>query len=293
MRINQAESILRNHTEATNILVGKMYDINVDLIICDDFSTYRAIEFFRKMKGTRPVNRDKILVTCEHFSPPTTLDGAEIQNSIRKKIKEWKIGGFHELGRSGIGPIVAVSNSLIKPGMLIVGTDPIIGALGGLGCLAIALGAGDIAALWRTGKIHLMLGETLEVVLEGKKQPEIDIVDIALSVIKQLDGSQENKIIEFAGNTACDLNIDDRLEISCFLVESGATSAIIPPSNKLLSMLKLPFDNNLDTKPDLPTLTDYSIQIDNLKPMISLPSGKIIPVDEIEETKIDLVIIGG
>ena len=293
MSTNQAESILRKHTEASDVLVGEMYDFNVDLIICDDLSTARAIEFFRKMKGTQPVNSNRILVTCEHFAPPTTLDGAEIQNLIRKKIREWKIDGFHELGRSGIGPVVAVSNSLVKPGMLIVGTDPITGALGGLGCLAVAVGAGDIAALWRTGKIHLMLHETLEVVLEGKKQANIDIVDIALTAIKQLDGVQETKIIELSGKAAQNLNIDDRLELSYFLVESGATSAIIPSSNELLSMLKLPLDDNLTKESATPTLMDYSIQMDAVKPMISLPSGEIISIDEIEETKIDLVIIGG
>lgn len=289
------ESILREHSDNEIISVGEMINVNVDLIICDDLATSRSIEVFEQMGGEEPLDKDKTLVTCEHFTPPSTIDGANIQNKIRLKAKEWNLKNFYDLGSSGVGPIVAVNKGLVKPGMLIVGTDPITGALGGLGCYATAVGAGDVAVLWRRGIIHLLIPRTIKVALEGSKSEWVDGVDIALEVISQSANSDDASIFEFHSKAAYDLTLDERLELAYFIMESGATSAIIPPSTEIYSQLGLPVDHIEFEAPESLFDSDIVINLDNLKPMIALPSSEdeIIPVCDMEETKVDMVIIGG
>ncbi len=289
------ESILREHSDNAVISVGEMIDVSVDLIICDDLATARSIEVFGQMGGNEPLDKDKILITCEHFTPPSTIDGANIQNKIRLKAKEWGIRNFHELGRSGIGAIVAVNKGLVKPGMLIVGTDPITGALGGLGCYATAVGAGDVAGLWRKGTVHLLIPETVKVALNGSKPEWTDGIDIALAVISQSTDYDDASIYEFCSQGAYDLTLDERLEVAYFIMESGATSAIIPPSTELYAQLGFPTEQIESEQAETLFDSDIAINLNDLKPMIALPSSEdeIIPVEDIDETKVDLVIIGG
>lgn len=295
MLVKLGESILRNHSDNAVISVGEMVNVSVDLVICDDLATARSIELFDKMGGNEPLDKDKIVVTCEHFTPPSTIDGAEIQNRIRLKAKEWGLKHFYELGRSGIGAVVAVNKGLVKPGMLIVGTDPITGALGGLGCYATAIGAGDIAALWRKGSIHLLIPETLKIALNGRKPEWTDGVDIALSVISQSGNDDDACIYEFHSQGAYDLTLDERLEVAYFIMESGATSAIIPPSPELFVKLGLSTEQTQTEQPETMFENDVTINLNDLKPMVALPysENEIIPVEDIEETKVDLILIGG
>ena len=85
MKSKISESILLDHTTDETIQVGEVTSVRVDLMICDDLATARALELFKQMDGKEPLNKDKILVTCEHFTPPSTFDSAKLQNDIRHK----------------------------------------------------------------------------------------------------------------------------------------------------------------------------------------------------------------
>lgn len=295
MITNICQSILRTHSETTFFSTGDAIPVNVDLIICNDFATTRAIELFKQMDGEEPLNKDKLLITCEHFTPPSYLTSAEIQNKIRKTAKSWGLMNFFEIGRSGIGTFVALDNRLVYPGMLVVGTDPVVGALGGIGCYAAAIGAGDIAYLWKTGKTHVMVPQNIRIGLHGEPAYEIDGIDIALTTIKQISEDITYSSFEFSGAGALSLNLDDRLELAYFISETGALNAIIPPSEKLFVELNLPVDAGFTENIEPSFTDDYELNLDEINPMIYTPdeSHGIIPVEEIDDTEIDLIIIGG
>jgi 3-isopropylmalate/(R)-2-methylmalate dehydratase large subunit len=296
LRVRLGDSILKGHSKTEFPQVGEAIDVDVDLMLCDDLATARAIELFAQMDGKTPVNKEKIVITNEHFPPPSTLDSANLQNIIRLKAREWELKHYYELGRSGVGPVVALADGLIKPGMLAVGTNPITGALGGLGCYATAIGAGDMAALWRKGFIHLLVPQTARVLLSGKKHDSIDAVDIALTVLATVQDSYDFQSFEFEGEGALNLSIDERMEIAYLITESGMNSAIIPPSAELYSQLNLPVDKNtISEESMMDFMSDFEIDLGSIKPMIapSVGDSGIIPVDELLETPVDLVVIGG
>lgn len=296
MRIRLGDSILKAHAKTDFSQVGEAIDVEVDLMLCDDLATARAIELFAQMDGKTPVNKERIVITNEHFTPPSTLDSAQLQNTIRLKSREWGLTHYHELGRSGVGPVVALEDGLIKPGMLVVGTNPITGALGGLGCYASAIGAGDMAALWRKGFIHLLVPQTARILLRGVKSESTDAADIALTVLSTVQESLEFHSFEFEGEGALNLSLDDRLEIAYFIAESGMSNAIIPPSSDLYRQLNLPAETNqTHEESQLDFMNDFEIDLDTIKPMIapSIGDASILPVDSLDETPIDLVVIGG
>jgi 3-isopropylmalate/(R)-2-methylmalate dehydratase large subunit len=295
LRLNLGESILHSHSDGGILQVGDTVFVSSDLIVCDDLVTARAIELFRQMGGKEPVDKNKIVITCEHFTPPSNLSSAEIQNTIRKTAKAWGLNGFNELGRSGIGPILAVSQGLVHPGMLVIGTDPIVGALGGLGCFATAVGAGDIAALWKTGKVPVLVPNITRILITGKLPDIADGLDIALTLNCSHFEDITYRSFEFMGDGALSLCRDDRLELAFFMMETGAINAIIPPTGNLYVELDLPVDSKLLGSVDVDFTSDFTLNLEDIKPMIALPDldQDIKSVEEFDEVDLDIVIIGG
>jgi 3-isopropylmalate/(R)-2-methylmalate dehydratase large subunit len=296
VRIRLGDSILKAHAKPEFPQVGEAIEVEVDLMLCDDLATARAIELFAQMDGKTPVNMDKIVITNEHFTPPSTLDSAQIQNTIRLKAREWGLTHYHELGRSGVGPVVALAERLIKPGMLVVGTNPITGALGGLGCYATAIGAGDMAALWRKGFIHMLVPKTARILMKGIKPDSVDAVDIALTVLATVQDSHDFQSFEFEGDSALNLSVDERMEIAYLITESGMINAIIPPSANLYRQLDIPVETNeMHEESEMDFMNDFEIDLDSIKPMIapSVGDSSILPVEDLAETPVDLVVIGG
>ena len=295
MRSRIAESILRDHSKGGLAPQGGEITVKADLMLCDDFTTARTMKLFHEMGGEVPLDKNNIIITCEHFTPPSTLDGAQFQHEIRTISRKWGISGFHELGQSGIGPFVALAEKRIRPGMMIVGTSPVVYSLGGLGCYATAIGAGDMAALWRRGTIYLVVPSTIGVHIKGPKPDYIDGADIGLAILKNFVSTDDYHAFEFHGSGLDELTLDERLEMTYFTAHSGASVAIASPSKELYGLLGLPYDEIPGEKDEPDFLYEIEIDLNELKPMIALPPSaeEIITIDETNNIGIDLVIIGG
>jgi len=289
------ESILHSHSKGVLPPIGEAINVKVDLMLCDDYTMSRAHEFFEKMNGNIPIDKDKIVVTCEHFTPPSTIESASLQQDVRTISRKWKLKHFYELGRSGTGPLVAISNGLVKPGMMIVGTSPIVTSLGGLGCYATSIGPSDMAALWRKGEIHLILPKSVNIKISGKKQSHIDGIDIALFTLKNLAEIDEYHMLNFYGDGAMNLALDDRLELAFFMAQKGANTVLIPPSKDLFSLMNIKPENTIAHEIDAQLNFDLSFDVAHVEPMVAVlvESEEIIPIKEAKAVEIDAIIIGG
>lgn len=103
-----------------------------------------------------------------------------------------------------------------QPGMLIIGSDSHTCSSGALGCLAIGLGAADVALPLVTGETWFKVPESVRIELVGAPKPGIGGKDVILYILQQLKRNTvaSDRIVEFMGPGARYLSSDARFAIT-------------------------------------------------------------------------------
>lgn len=119
--------------------------------------------------------------------------------------------------------------------------------------------------------------ETIPVTLTGAIPPGVYAKDIALALAKQIgaDGAAY-KALEFGGEAAGALTLDDRLVLCNMAVEMGAKNGIFTASR------------------ELPAGPGVSIALDRLMPQVALPHqvDRVAPIGEALGTPVQMVYLG-
>jgi 3-isopropylmalate/(R)-2-methylmalate dehydratase large subunit len=110
-------------------------------------------------------------------------------------------------------------------------------------------------------------------------------------------GGATNAALEFVGDGAAGLSIDERLAVSNMAVEAGAETGFFPADEKVADYLARRTDRpwRLDASDsDAEFARELTIDLSGLPPLIALPHlpGNVVAVDEAVGTKIDQVYIG-
>jgi 3-isopropylmalate/(R)-2-methylmalate dehydratase large subunit len=126
----------------------------------------------------------------------------------------------------------AVLEDLALPGQVVCGTDSHTCTAGAVGCLAIGVGATDMANAWYTRDVRVRVPETVRFVLHGRPRPGVVAKDVMLYVMAQpyiKQGRAIGQVLEFAGPGLAHLNMDERATLTNMSVEAGAFTGIIAP----------------------------------------------------------------
>ena len=106
------------------------------------------------------------------------------------------------------------------------------------------------------------------------------------------------KSMEFVGEGIKNLTMDDRLTIANMAIEAGGKNGIFPVDDIAKEYLKEHAPNKeytvYEADPDAEYDEEYTIDLSTLKPTVAFPHlpENTHTFDEIEETKIDQVVIG-
>ena len=88
-----------------------------------------------------------------------------------------------------------------------------------------------------TGTSWVMVPETIRFELTGKLREGVYARDLILSIIGMVGANGCNyKIMEFAGEGAHKLSINERLVLCNLAVEAGAKTGIVEPDKRLWNM---------------------------------------------------------
>src|SRR5207237_8615936 len=102
------------------------------------------------------------------------------------------------------------------------------------GACGPGLGSTDIAACLAFGEFWESGPSTLGVEFTGEKRPFVTGKDLILAVIGEIGvGGGTNKALEFVGDGAEALSIDERLAVSNMAVEAGSETGIFPADEKV------------------------------------------------------------
>ena len=297
MALTLAQKILHAHAEEGTITPGEIVMVRCDVVLTNDISGPVAFRAMERMGAKRVFDPAKVVVVPDHFIPAKDERSA----SLQKLLKEWADAQgvtYYGQGRGGIEHTVLVEEGWVVPGSVIAGGDSHTCTYGALGAFGTGLGSTDIAACLATGMFWQAVPGTIRVEFTGERQPFVTGKDLILAVIAEIGvGGGTNTVLEFTGDGAASLSVDERLAVANMAVEAGAETGLFPADNTIAEYLdgrtERPWQAE-NSDPDAELVRSVRIDLETLPPLVALPNspGNVVPLDEAVGRRIDQVYIG-
>ncbi len=298
MGMTMTQKILAAHAGVDCVSAGQLIEVNLDLVMGNDVTSPVAIHEMESKGFSSVFNKDKIALVMDHFTPNKDIKSAENCKQVRTFAKEYGIQHFFDVGKMGIEHALLPEQGIVISGDTVIGADSHTCTYGALGAFSTGVGSTDMAAGMISGKAWFKVPSALKIVITGNFQKYVSGKDVILHLIGKIgvDGARYRSL-EFTGDGIKNLSMDDRFCIANMAIECGAKNGIFPVDEKTLAYM----NGRTDRKPvifeaDADAEYDEVIEInlDELKPTVSFPHlpENTHTVDEIDEIKIDQVVIG-
>ena len=307
MGMTVAEKILARAGGVAEVSPGMVVEPAVDLAMSHENSALIMNQFSEIFEGTglAPNVWDpaKIAIIFDHRVPAETAKTATNQKKIREFVAKQGITKFHDVrgDSGGICHQILAESGYVLPGMVVVGADSHTSSHGALGAMAIGVGATDMAGVWALGRlVNVEVPPTIKVVVDGEFRPYVGPKDLILYLIGMISAEGANfRVIEFHGRAIKHMSVSGRLVLCNMSVEAGATCGIVPADKETFRYLREeacatgPF-NAVTPDPDATYEEVVEIDVTRLEPQVARPHtvDNVVPVGEVEGTRIDQVVIG-
>jgi 3-isopropylmalate/(R)-2-methylmalate dehydratase large subunit len=139
---------------------------------------------------------------------------------------------------------------------------------------------------------------TIRVEFTGTKGRFVTGKDLILAVLAEIGvGGGTNAVLEFVGDGAEALSVDERLAVANMAVEAGAETGLFPADDTTAAYLEGRTDRpwrQERSDSDAEFAHELEIDLSKLPPLVALPHlpGNVVPVADVAGTKIDQVYIG-
>lgn len=298
MAMTMTQKILAAHAGLDSVSAGQLIEVNLDLVMGNDVTSPVAIHEMESKGFENVFDNNRIALVMDHFTPNKDIKSAENCKQVRTFAKEYGIKNFFDVGKMGIEHALLPEKGLVISGDTVIGADSHTCTYGALGAFSTGVGSTDMAAGMISGKAWFKVPSALKIVITGNFREYVSGKDVILHLIGKIgvDGARYRSL-EFTGDGIQNLSMDDRICIANMAIECGAKNGIFPVDEKTLAYMA----GRTDRKPvifeaDADAEYDEVIEInlDEMKPTVSFPHlpENTHTVDEIDEIKIDQVVIG-
>lgn len=232
-----SEKILARAAGQPQATAGDILWVNIDAAMLDDVLGPRVV-IAEKMAEIRNKvwDSDKVVVISDHYTPPATINQAEIVKFTRDWAAGHGIKNFYEY----MGPChqIMVEHGHVLPGQVVAGTDSHTCMGGALGAFATGVGSTEMLGILLTGQTWLRVPETIKVVWSGQLAPGVMAKDLSLWTIGRIGHAGATyKAVEYGGEAIDALPVDERLAITNMAVEMGAKAGLMKPDGKVAAYL--------------------------------------------------------
>lgn len=239
-----AAKIWRQH------LVGQTQQ-SEDLVYIDRVFLHErsgAIALKNILEEGHPVrNRSQVFATVDHIvdtfpgriSATMVPSGELFFRSYRESAEALGIEVFDvDDDRQGIVHVVAAEQGIALPGSTLVCADSHTCSLGALGAFAWGVGTTDIQCAIASNVLPRRFAKQALVRINGRLKEGVTAKDVVLALIGKFgaDGAQ-GSIVEFGGDGAAHLEIEERLTLCNMAVEFDAWTGLIAPDDKVFEFL--------------------------------------------------------
>jgi 3-isopropylmalate/(R)-2-methylmalate dehydratase large subunit len=298
MGMTITEKILAKHAGKKKVEPGELINAQVDLVFANENTGDLAIDQFKKAGFHKVFDPNRVMFVADHFIPPKDISCAQQSRRVRLFSREMELANFLEVGRVGIEHILLPELGLIKPGDLVVGADSHTCSAGALGAFATGVGSTDMAAAMVKGELWFKVPETMKFVYRGPLGRWISGKDLILYTIGQIgvEGARY-RAMEFVGEAADALSLDDRFTMANMAIEAGGKNGIFHVDQKTLEFLKPRVKEGYEIVSSDPDAHYWKIiehDVSKISYQVALPHspGNVKPVSEIGKIQIDQVVIG-
>jgi 3-isopropylmalate/(R)-2-methylmalate dehydratase large subunit len=294
------EKILAAAAGKDKVGPGDVIDAKIDCIMCHDVTTPPAISMLKEKGIDKVFDKEKIVVTPDHFQPAKDIKSAELHKRLDTWAKEKGIKHYYKLGRAGVCHALLPEQGHVRPGEVIVGGDSHTCTYGAFAAFSTGIGSTDLAAAIATGKLWFRIPASIKFVLNGKLPKGVYSKDVILAVIAKIgtDGALY-KAMEFTGSTLKDMTMEARMTITNMAIEAGAKNGIIGFDEITKKYLDERVKGKKDYKvyeSDKDAKYEQTVEIDcsKLEPIVAMPhlpsNGK--KIGECSGMKMDQSYIG-
>ncbi len=295
MGMTIAEKIIARAAGVEEVKPGQIHTVELDYLMSNDGTTHLTIDMYNnKLKNPRIADKDKIVFIVDHNIPAENPKTAAVHKKMREFARE---NGIKFFEGNGVCHQIMFEN-FVEPGQLIFGADSHTCSYGALGAFGTGVGCTDFLYAMVTGKSWVMVPETLRFNLKGKLREGVYPRDLILTIIGDIGANGANyKVMEFAGEGAHNLSVNDRFVLCNLAVEAGAKTGIVEPDEKVEEFIKehgRRADNMYVSDEDAKFLKVYEYDLDKIEPVVARPDfvDDVIPLSQVGDVKIDEAFLG-
>ena len=295
MGMTIAEKIIAAAAGVPSVKPGDIHTVNLDRLMSNDGTTHLTVDMYHnQLKHPRIADTKKLVFIVDHNVPSDSPKTAASQKKMRDFAKEHGID-FWE-GKGVCHQIMM--EHYVCPGELIFGADSHTCTYGALGAFGTGVGCTDFLYGMVTGTSWVLVPETVKFNLVGKLPEGVYPRDLMLTIIGEIGANGCNyQVMEFAGEGAKTLSVNDRMVLCNLAVEAGAKTGIFEADEIALEYLK---EHNREPKavyhsdPDAVYVREYTFDLSKIQPVVARPDfvDDVVPAKEAQGVKIDEAFLG-
>lgn len=298
MGMTMTQKILAAHAGLPEVKAGDLIEAKLDIVLGNDVTTPVAIGVFEKAGFSGVFDKDRIVITLDHYTPCKDIKSAELCKTARNFAVKHSISHFYDVGDVGIEHALLPEQGIVGPGDCIIGADSHTCTYGALGAFSTGVGSTDMAAGMASGLNWFKVPPAIKVELTGKTSKYVSGKDVILHLIGMIgvDGALY-KSLEFTGDGVASLSMDDRFTICNMAIEAGGKNGIFPVDDVTMEYVNGRFKREpiiFEADPDAEYERCVSIDLSELEPVVSLPHlpSNTVKASEAAGIHIDQVVIG-
>jgi 3-isopropylmalate/(R)-2-methylmalate dehydratase large subunit len=299
MGMTLAEKILARASGRERVSPDQIVVARVDLAMSHENADL-VRKSFLEIGVARVWDPSKIVIIFDHRIPAESEKTATTHKAVREFVAAQGIAHFYDVGRGGICHQVLPENGLVRPGMVMVGTDSHTTTHGAFGTFATGIGATEMAGVWAEGRLWFKVPSTLRIEVEGEFRPWVSAKDLILYIIGMLgaDGA-DYRAVEFDGPAIRRMTVASRMVLTNLAMEMGAKVAFTPVDGVLLEYLRPRTAEPLETiSADSDAAYERVIRIDAgedlWEPQVACPHSvdHVKPLSTLGEVAVHQAVLG-
>ncbi len=201
--------------------------VRVDTVMANDVSGPVAFRQMEKMGAQRVFDPEKVVMVADHFVPAKDARSAALQ----RRLKDWAVDqgvAFYDQGRGGIEHTLLAEEGWVVPGDVIVGGDS---HTLHLRCArarsAAAWGRPTSPPRWPSASSGSRCPRRSASPSPVQPRGFVSGKDLILAVIAEIGvAGATGAVLEFVGDGAQALSVDERLAVANMAVEAGAETGL-------------------------------------------------------------------
>ncbi|MGC7102118.1 3-isopropylmalate dehydratase large subunit [Amycolatopsis lurida] len=270
--------------------------VRIDALLGHDATIGLLMDRFERL-GLSIWDPSRVLFANDHFSPPATVERAEISARFLDFSRRHRVE--HLMVDRGICHQLLVEHRLCRPGSLIVGADSHTIMAGGLGACATGLGSTDTLYALATGTTWMRAPESIKITFRGTLPADCNGRDIVLHLLGQLgEHGARYRSLEFHDHAEPRVPQDERFAIANMAVEMGAKFGVFVPDEitreYCLRRDGEPPATAVEPDPDADYERELEVDLSALRPMVARPwsPANVTPLDEVDRTPVTMAFLG-